>query len=694
MRRLNLALFAICLMAGPVAADAPTPGYEGVGLFELPAVTKAERHAERLAKSGDLAGATALIDQLIARYGGASRPHADRAVILAAQGRDVAAFDELAKAISLGLPNLEAMLAAAPLSRLGADPRIAALIAAAPSPQEPPAPPPPTRVDSSQAPISTANTFWSPNLSRLVSRFEMLPGMRRFPLADGKPEGPMAELQVWVARGRAAGNVGDLYDNRDGGHSTLSHLRATQISHVVYPPEAQAAGLHYGQNTQILFDAPTIGNSSTATSGALWRSQGRLALTSPEGAARLWQLYASNHLYLFPEHMDHDSVIPPAGAVAADAAPGKGDLIPANTPYMLITQGSSRSDLPAIRASVAILAAFQPKVKTFLKERGLIAPTIQQIFRRGQGGIETDEAYLSPAAHPVVFDGRRINLGRMITLANTLKAEEAPPVVLLSMEEDAVVLSRHGLLFPDGGLDERLFDSPSAIARVWRGEADTRRYVLNVAATQDPNGRPLKFHWVVTQGAAENVRITPLDDAGTRAEVVLRWATPKPTTLRKDILSPRVDIAVIADNGAHLSAPGFFSMLYPAHQVRIYDATATKKPVLQIIDHATAVRARRYFDPVIWPRRDWADQLEHNAQGKLIGWTRKRGAVETQFTADGHIVRETDETGRATRAEAITLVQQAGRDNLPEIVEAPTGRFFRYGYAGPNDRIGLALPAE
>ncbi|MEX2518216.1 MAG: hypothetical protein WD969_02655, partial [Paracoccaceae bacterium] len=60
----------------------------------------------------------------------------------------------------------------------------------------------------------------------------------------------------------------------------------------------------------------------------------------------------------------------------------------------------------------------------------------------------------------------------------------------------------------------------------------------------------------------------------------------------------------------------------------------------------------------------------------------------------GHIVRETDEAGRATLAEAITLTQQAQRNNMPEIVETPTGRFFRYGYAGPNDRIGIALPAD
>ena len=38
----------------------------------------------------------------------------------------------------------------------------------------------------------------------------------------------------------------------------------------------------------------------------IWRSQARLALSKPRTAALLFLQYRGNHLYLYPEHRDHD----------------------------------------------------------------------------------------------------------------------------------------------------------------------------------------------------------------------------------------------------------------------------------------------------------------------------------------------------------------------------------------------------
>ena len=74
-------------------------------------------------------------------------------------------------------------------------------------------------------------------------------------------------------RGRAAGNHGDLYDNRDRGHSKLDPGAHPQLAFVGYSEAARAADLDYGLNESLAFDHPTFGNSSTAiTDGALWRS--------------------------------------------------------------------------------------------------------------------------------------------------------------------------------------------------------------------------------------------------------------------------------------------------------------------------------------------------------------------------------------------------------------------------------------
>lgn len=688
MRRLLLAPLLAAVLAASAAAETSAPGYRSAPLFEMPKIAAAERQAARLAAAGDPSAAHALLDALKRRFPQAAQLYAETAILFAAAGEDDKALEDLTKAVSLGLPDFEALTARPPLNRLTRDPRFETLATTAPRPAAPPPPPPPTRVDNGDALVSAANTAWDPEKARLLVGFEMLDAMRRVPIADGKtPPAPIARLQTLAARGKAAGNVGDLYDNRDDGHSQLSRrTNRTQMSHVVYSPEARTAGLHYGLNTQLLFDAIVIGNSSTALTGAFWRSQPRAALTSPDGAAQLAQLYDANHIYVFPEHLDHDPRTPTEEEAAKGAKPGHGDLFPANTPYLLISQGSSGSDRPILEALRAILAAFPPDVKQALKERNLVAPTVQQIFRRSQSGILTDEDYLSPRAHPVVFDGARIDLARAIDLANELRADEIPPVARIRVDSEE---SEGALPGPIGGEDigeERLFDTPSAAARVWRGAGYTRRYILDASATKDPNGRPLRFHWLVTQGRAKNATVRPLDEAGARAEVTLVWDTPAPEALRPEISSPRVDIAVIADNGAALSAPAFFSMLYPAHQERVYEGD--EAPRLTKIDHTAGAQARLYIDPLIWPRRTWSDSLRYDDRGRLLGWTRTRWKKDTRFTAQGLLIRKEDEAGRPALAEAVEYALERDKNGAPVIAEKPTGRMFAYRYSGPDDRIG------
>lgn len=690
-RRVLLAPLLAAWLAAPAAADGSAPGYRGAPLFDMPQISASERQAARLAGAGDLNAAHAMLDALERRFPQAAQFHAQTAILFAAAGEDDKALEALTKAVSLGLPDFEALTTRPPLNRLARNPDFETLATAAPRPAAPAAPPPPTRVDNGDAPVSAANTSWNPADARLHVRFEMLDAMRRFPIADGgTPPAPIARLQTLVARGRAAGNVGDLYDNRDDGHSQLTRwTNRTQMSHVVYGPEARAAGAHYGLNTQILFNTIAIGNSSTALTGPFWRSQPRSALTAPDGAAQLARLYGANHIYVFPEHRDHDPKTPPKDAKPQDASPGHGDLFPANTPYLLIAQGSSGSDRPILEALRAILAAFPPDVKRALKERNLVAPMVQQIFRRGQRGVLTKEDYLSPRAHPVVFDGTRIELGRMIELANALREEEIPPVARLRVTSEESEGAIPGLVTDEDIREERLFDTPSAAARIWRGAGHTRRYTLDAGATEDPNRRPLRFHWLVTQGRAQNVIIRPLDETGAQVEVTLLWDTPAPEALRPEITSPRVDIAAIADNGATLSAPAFFSMLYPAHQERIYETPEGGGAArLTKIDHTAGARARLYVDPMIWPRRDWSDSIIRDERGRFLGWTRARRGAETHFSAHGLLVREEDEAGRPARAEAVEYALERDENGAPFIAETPTGRLFTYRYNGPEDRVG------
>ena len=167
---------------------------------------------------------------------------------------------------------------------------------------------------------------------------------------------------------RASGNFGDLYVNRDDGHSQLDVTNFPGLTPVVYGEEARPHKVHLGlPNT--LFGQPVIGNSSMSmTTGPLWRSLPRTIVTDPFQPFVALRLYLNNQCWFYPEHRDHD--------------PENGDLYPANTPYYVISQGSSFSDKPFMEAFAAAMAAFTPEVKRLLVTRQALVPTLQMIFAR------------------------------------------------------------------------------------------------------------------------------------------------------------------------------------------------------------------------------------------------------------------------------------------------------------------------
>ncbi len=358
--------------------------YAGVDVFQIPALVQ-EEAALRL-NLGE-AGAQGKALDWIEQYPDAASLHVTAALAAMVRGKDVDAIHHLQMANAKGATGLGILLKHPTLARIASDPGLSKIQDRSSGPSNLPSS---SLVQRGVASVTASNSIWDPQLARIISHFSFPPILRTHAYIDGKPTGPIAELQRLVARGFAAGNVGDLYDNRDDGHSILRPGKRTQLSHVVYGPEARAAGVHYGLNTQLFFDAPTFGNSSTAVTGSMWRSQPRFALTSPGGAFRLWQLYANNHIYIYPEHRVHDPT----------ATGGYGDLLPALTPYVLISQGSSGSDRPLMLAVQAILAAFPPKVKQRLTEANLIAPMVHRILHQSLAG---DQDYLDPAAHPTVI---------------------------------------------------------------------------------------------------------------------------------------------------------------------------------------------------------------------------------------------------------------------------------------------------
>ncbi len=647
------------------ASGTVPPDYAGIGLFDIPTVVANESKAVNFVSSGNLESARKVMDALVRRYPETPKLWVTRALVAALSNNPNRAVQFLRKANEFGATNLGAVIASPPFAKVASDPRVQDL-ADRPGVSTTV---PPHAIANGQAIVSDGNSNWDRNLSRIRSHFSFDDALSENPALAGDKDPSLARLRELVAEGLAAGNAGDLYDNRDDGHSRIPKPPRSQLSFVTYGKDAKRAGIHYGLNTQILFDAPTFGNSSTAVTGKQWRSLPRLALTTPGGAARLWQLYNNNHIYVFPEHRDHD---PQSGK-------GRGDLLPANNPYYLISQGSSGSDQPFLRAIRAILAAFKPAVKERLIAEKLIAPTVQQIFRRGMRGIHEDD-YLTGKAHPTVFEGKNIDLAKMIDLAQGIDAESLPPVILLRMSRETPI--RAGVFA--NGLSEKTFDTPGSIARTWRGPAFQRLYELFAEAT-DPNGREVEIRWRVLRGDPDRVKIESGDD-GRSARIRVEWQDARPVPGRPEISSTRVDVAAFAYNGVQLSAPAFFSIQFPTHQKRKYD----QKKRLLALDHN--VGRQVYVDPVQWPSRDWRDEFSYSDDGELLGWIRLRQSQRTRFSSHGLRVLTTDQHGRALTAQAVHYPIEAHGQGTTQVIERVLSRTFTYTYKGTWDRIGTPTP--
>ncbi|MEH6527335.1 MAG: tetratricopeptide repeat protein [Sneathiella sp.] len=523
-------------------------------------------------------------------------------------------------------------------------------------------------VKANNALVSASNTTWNPRFGILLSRFDF-DSRRVAPLTVQRETGdPIAkQLNEWFRRGFAAGNNGDLYDNRDHQHSALRISDFPQFGIVEYSPEAKDAGIDYGLNTKILFNAPTIGNSSTGINGL--GSQASLAYILPFAAQRLYIQYAQNHLYVYP--------------AVSDYSDKNGDVLSATTPYMIISLGKSGSDRPFLKALASILAAFDPNVKDGLVKRSLLMPTVQMILREGQIPLQSAEDYLTYKAHPPVFDGQNLDVIRMIVMAQEMKLEDVPPMVSLSMVDESK--PRNGIDDSSRILPETLFKTPGAIARVVRSSAKNTTLEVSAEKTKIPPGQKLTYHWVVLRGDAKRIKINPKNADGSVVEITVPWHDRFSAPERPEFQTHRVEIGAFVNNGTYYSAPAFVSFLFPTNQRRSF----TKDNKIASIDHRAVEGKKPYVDPQVFADRDWRDDYSYDEQGSLIGWRRTRGSVINDYTSDGYKVITRDTLGRPLKVERIKYV---GKQNNPRqrfIVETATGDFALYQYQNDTDRTGV-----
>ncbi|MGN6136434.1 MAG: ferric reductase-like transmembrane domain-containing protein [Aureliella sp.] len=520
--------------------------------------------------------------------------------------------------------------------------------------------------------VDSANMGWNA-AGKFLQVLVACDGAGRDKPVAGQADAIGNQLNKWFAEGTAAGNVGDLYDNHDLQHSPLGPTLFPQLTKIQYGVDVHQRRMDNGvqrffvfsrakpptkttvdnqpeppNHAETLADTPAstpakagsaedvalsravvLGNSSTAVVGpVLWRSMPRLALTIAGGPDILVHQYLNNHVYVYPEHNDHDP--------GHQEGVGWGDVFFANTPYYVVSQGSSWSDQPFLQAFAATLAAMQPELKDKLRDSGLVAPTIQMLLRRCYGPVNSDEDYLSGVAHPTVFDGARLNVQRMVDMAHAMQAPEAPPLAMLTVVSEE--LGEVGRDYFDSLPNEVLLNSPCAIARLGSSTKFWREMTVSAAGSLDPNGRELSFHWVVLRGDPALVQLDEVEGDPTARRIRVGYHRRRRVEPQSAIESTRVDIGVFAHNGVYYSPPAFVSFYYPDNETREYD----DQQRIVSVDYLS--RGNFYADPAISVARDWRDEYHYDEQGQPSGWTRTRqdGTVE-EFNARGQQLVPSDQ---------------------------------------------------
>ena len=520
--------------------------------------------------------------------------------------------------------------------------------------------------------IHATNTTWEFNVGAFQTFLQFIrPDAAKIAELAEAYQGPAQEAVIgWLKENQASGNFGDLYLNRDDGHSALDVTHFPGLTPVRYGAEMKTRNLHTGLPNG-LFDFPVIGNASVAlTAGPMWRSLPRAIQTSPALPILTFQLMLSNQSWFYPAHRDY--------------TPEDGDLFLANMPYFVTSLGSSYTDQPFMQAFAGAMAALRPETKQALVQRKMLAPVLQMAFRATQKTVKKPEDYLTGAAHPAVFDAANLDAEAMVRLAHALTPDTLPPLVMLRTVADAKTES--GIDFFDLR-PEGLFDTPFAIARVVRGVL-TRDRTMTIEAVAGGMPTQPTFIWTVLQGDEKKITIKPLTPNASRVEITVGYHGFYHPTLpdgSQALSTSRVDIGCFVKAGDYYSPPSIVSFGYLASEERVYRDDGK----IQSVDYSNS--ARRYADPALTLPKNWKDTYEYDARGRLKGWSRTRnmGGTPERFTYAGHKALLFDKLDRPTRACAMQYLPRQQNENMPPTLStAEMTQQFIYTYANDNDLIG------
>ena len=530
-------------------------------------------------------------------------------------------------------------------------------------------------ITNSVAIVGESNSVWDPRIQQIRTFFH----------GDRSPESDLdfttrqdtvsRLLKKWQKEETAAGHVGVIYDNHDRGHSKFPWQLYPQLTRLEYSENAKHYSLDNGAQRFFQFNGIVFGNSSTALTDRLyWRSQPRFMYCNAHAAATLAMQYFGNHIYIYPEHKDYDP--------GTNGDGGFGDVYPANTPYVIISQGSSSSDQVFMDAVASTLAAFRRETRQALMQKSALMPCVQMIFRSCNSQVQTTDDYLKGVAHPPVFQRRQINMMKMVKMAHEMVPEDLPPVAIIEvLNEDSF---EAGQDYFETGPRESIFTTPAAVARACRAVKQSRRMRVSAKQSVDPNQKQLAWHWTILQGDPSLIEIVPQDEAQTEVVLVVKHHQRRAIREDSSMESSRVDIGVFVHNGSYYSAPAIISFYWPENEIRRYSDDGR----ILSVAYRTMDTGGLYADPMLVTGRNWTDQYHYDDGNQLLGWTRVRGKERQSFTRDGYLVTTKDALGRPLEAVDVYYVAEKKRYKPPVLQQRPGNSVFTWEYATDDDRLG------
>jgi hypothetical protein len=495
---------------------------------------------------------------------------------------------------------------------------------------------------------------------------EIFTPLTKLPIvADGGEIGDL--LSKWYSKGTAAGNTGDYYDNRDGGHSLLSINLYPQLHMVEYSETQIKSRQNWGLQRQIL-PFVVFGNSSTSAPPEQGGSNVRRYYSDPKGVAFLFAQYVHNNLYIYPEHRDHDP--------GHNGVGGYGDLYPTNTPYLITSQGSSGSDQPFMQALPYVLAAFHPDVKKKLIQSGMLMPVIQMILRITNNQTAGARDYLTGKAHPTVFEGSGVNAQAMTEMAHSITISTLPPIALIRVEgEDTPV---NDVDYFDPKQSEKLADTPAVIARIFRGSAYARKITISAEDSKELNNRPLKFHWQVLRGDPDRIKIEYLNPTHSSASITVPYFERRPIAANSGLESNRVDIGVFVHNGIYYSPPAFVTFYTLDNEARTYRADGRPEEIAYGTGTASISVAdwRTFFETLeclseSWPCKFLRKQFTEQEIAALFRVGEEHHKIQQLLAAAQNVLKKAEAEQKAEGDDGKALpAKQAARKTISDAQQA------------------------